>query len=64
MVTVPEETAVTKPVDAFTVATRGLELVQLPPASPVLEYVAVEPMQSGEVPVTVPALALGSTVRL
>ena len=60
---VPALTAVTNPDAAFTVATAGLLLLQDPPASPLLLYVAVAPIQSGEVPLTVPALALGLTVN-
>ena len=59
----PAPTAVTTPVVASTVATAILLLLQDPPASPVLLYEAVEPIQSGEVPLTVPALALGLTVK-
>ena len=55
--------AVTSPEDAFTVATVVLLLLQLPPASPLLVYVAVCPIQSGVVPLTVPALAFGLTVN-
>ena len=60
---VPALNAVTTPDVAFTDATAGLLLLQLPPASPVLLNVAVWPIQSGEVPLTVPALAFGSTVN-
>ena len=61
---VPALKAVTNPDDAFTDATAGLLLLQVPPASPLLVYVAVAPIQSGVVPLTVPALALGFTVKL
>ena len=64
MLVVPAESAVTSPVDAFTVATEVLLLLQVPPASPLLLYVAVWPIQSGEVPLTVPALAFGFTVKV
>ena len=60
---VPAATAVTSPVDAFTVATDVLLLLQVPPALPLLLYVAVWPIQSGDVPLTVPALAFGLTVN-
>ena len=56
-------TAVTKPDEEFTVATEVLLLLQLPPASPLLVYVAVCPIQSGVVPETVPPLAFGLTVN-
>jgi hypothetical protein len=58
----PALTAVTKPLLALTVATEALLLLQVPPASPVLLYVAVPPIQSGEVPLTVPAFTFGLTV--
>ena len=60
---VPAPVAVTTPDVAFTVATDILLLLQVPPASPVLLYVADWPIQSGEVPLTVPAFALGLTVN-
>ena len=60
---VPALNALTTPDVAFTEATAGLLLLQDPPASPVLLYVAVWPIQSGEVPLTVPAFAFGSTVN-
>ena len=61
---VPALNAVTSPVDELTDATDVFELLQLPPASPLLEYAAVAPMQSGEVPLTVPAFAFGLTVKV
>jgi hypothetical protein len=64
MVADPALTAVTSPDTAFTEATAGLLLLQDPPASPVLLYVAVELIQSGEAPLTVPALAFGLTVKV
>ena len=63
MLQVPAPVAVTTPVLGLTVATEVLLLLQLPPASPLLVYVVVAPIQSGVVPVTVPALALGLTVN-
>ena len=62
MFEVPALTAVTNPVPAFTVATAGVPLVQLPPGVPLEVYVAVAPMQSGVVPLTVPALTFGFIV--
>jgi hypothetical protein len=59
---VPAATAVTRPVDEFTVATEVLLLLQVPPSVPLLVNVAVWPMQSGEVPLTVPAVTLAFTV--
>ena len=59
---VPAATAVTTP-DALTVAIDVLELDHAPPPSPLLEYCAVTPIQSGLVPLTVPAFAFGDTVR-
>ena len=64
IVVVPAPTAVTTPVEASTVATAVLLLLHDPPASPVLLYVADEPIQSGEAPVTVPALAFGLTITV
>ena len=64
MFVVPALTAVTKPEIALTVATDVFELLQLPPEVPLLVYVAVAPIQSGDVPLTVPALTLGSTVKV
>ena len=61
MFEVPALTAVTTPVAGTTVATAVLVLLQLPPA-PVVAYVAVPPMQSGDVPLTVPAFTFGLTV--
>ena len=49
---------------ALTVAMAGLLLLQLPPASPLLVYVAVAPAQSGDVPLTAPAFAFGFTVSV
>ena len=63
IVVVPVDSAVTAPVEEFTEATPGLLLLHDPPPSPSLLYVAVDPIQSGDVPLTVPALALGSTVN-
>ena len=63
MTVVPVPTAVTIPDAALTVATDVLLLLHDPPASPVLLYVADEPIQSGEVPLTIPALAFGLTVN-
>src|SRR5580765_1037891 len=62
MSAVPAATAVTSPVDAFTVATEVLVLLHAPPASPLVVYVAVAAIQSGEVPLTVPAFAFGLIV--
>lgn len=59
---IPALNAVTKPVDGFTEATAGFELVQVPPLLPVLLYVVVAPIQSGEVPLMVPAVTSGFTV--
>ena len=61
---IPALIAVTNPDDALTVATAGSLLLQEPPVLPLLEYVAVWPIQSGEVPLIVPALAFGLTVNV
>ena len=63
MLVFPAFIAVAKPVPAFIVATREFVLLQLPPGVPLLLNVAVVPMQSGEVPLTVPAVTFGLTVR-
>lgn len=59
---VPAATAVTSPVEASTVATAVLLLLHVPPAVPFVVKVDVAPVQSGVVPVIVPALTFGSTV--
>ena len=61
---VPALTAVTNPVDELTVATEVLELLQLPPPVPLLVYIVVFPIQSGDVPLTVPADTFGFTVSV
>src|SRR5664280_3021942 len=55
MVTLPGPTAVTKPVAEFTVATRLLLLLQLPPMAPLLDKALVAPEQMVVVPLMVPA---------
>src|SRR5687767_14969985 len=62
MFVVPLLNAVTTPVAEFTVATAVLVLVHTPPGSPLVEYVVTSPMQSGDVPLTVPATTFGLTV--
>ena len=62
MVADPAATPVTTPVAAFTVATDGVRLLQLPPLMPLLVNVVVEPTHTVEAPLTVPALAAGFTV--
>ena len=64
IIVVPALIAVTSPDDAFTVATAVLLLLHAPPAVPLLLYVAVWLIQSGEVPVTVPADTFGLTVNV
>lgn len=64
MLVVPALNAVTKPVPASTNATAALVLLQFPPGGPSLLKVAVEPPQSGEVPLTVPPVTFGFTVRV
>ena len=61
---VPAAIAVTNPDDALTVATPVLLLLQVPPALPLLVYVAVAPIQSGVAPLTVPAFTFGLTVNV
>ena len=61
---VPADTAVTTPV-AVTVATAGTVLLQLPPAvPPAMVYVGVAPIQTGVVPLTVPAVTFAFTVMV
>jgi hypothetical protein len=64
MLTVPPFTAVTTPVDGFTVAIPVLDELHVPPAEPELVKVAVAPVQSGDVPLTVPAFAFGLTFNV
>ena len=64
MLTVPPLTAVTTPVDEFTVAIPVLAELHVPPVSPLLVKVAIAPVHSGEVPLTVPAFAFGFTVSI
>ena len=64
MFAVPAFTAVTRPLAAFTVATAVLLELQAPPDVPLLVYVAVAPIQSGVVPLTVPAVTLALTVTV
>lgn len=59
----PALIAATKPVVLLTVATAVFDEVQEPPPSPLLEYVAVAPMQRGVVPLIVPALVGAFTVN-
>lgn len=60
----PAATPVTTPVTEFTVATRLLLVLQLPPAVPVLVNVVTEPAQSGDEPLTVPAFGRALMVIL
>ena len=65
----PAATAVTTPVEEFTVATPVLSLLHAPVPPPNTTeptvYVVVDPIHCGVVPaVTVPALAVGVTVRV
>ena len=57
----PAETAVTSPVVGLTVATAVFELLHDPPAVPFEEKVARLPIQSGDEPLTVPALTFALT---
>ena len=52
MLAVPAVTPFTTPEVAFTVATDGVRLLQLPPLIPLLVNVAVEPMQTVKAPLT------------
>ena len=61
---VPALTALTTPVPAATVATDVLLLLHVPPAVPVELYCAVLPVHIGVLPLTVPDVTLGVTVKL
>ena len=63
IVVVPAFIVDTTPVEASTVATAVLLLLQVPPVLPLLAKVVVVREQSGDVPVTVPAFAFGLTVN-
>lgn len=63
MIAVPGPTPNTTPF-ASTIAAVALLLVQTPPAVPLLTKVIVEPVQTDEGPLIVPALARGLTVTL
>ena len=54
--------AVNSPVVGLTVATAVFELLHDPPASPFDVNVALAPIQSGDEPLTVPALTFALTV--
>jgi hypothetical protein len=62
MVEVPAETPVTAPVVVFTVAAEVLLLVHVPPLTPSLDKVLIDPVQRNVVPFTVPAFGSGLTV--
>ena len=64
IVAVPPDTAVTNPVVGLTVATAGLLLLHVPPASPLELNVVDVDTHIGEVPVTVPAFTFGLTVKV
>lgn len=64
MVAEPAAPPVTTPVVAFTVATRLLLLLQLPPAVPLLVKVVTEPLHNVEAPLTEPALGRALMVIL
>lgn len=64
IVALPAATPVTTPVTEFTVATKLLLLLQLPPGVPLLLNVAVEPAHMVAEPLTEPALAWGLMVIL
>lgn len=64
MVALPASTPVTTPVAEFTVATRLLLLLQLPPPVPLLVKVVIDPWHSVEEPLTEPALAAALMVIL
>ena len=59
----PAASVVTAPVLASIVATDVLLLLQVPPASPLLVYVAYAPIHNGDVHVITPAFAFALTVN-
>ena len=61
---VPAVTPVTSPVEAFTVATAVLLLLHAPPVVPLLVNVTGLLIHSGVVPVMVPAVTFGLTVKV
>lgn len=64
MVALPAATPVTTPVDEFTIATRLLLLLQLPPEVPLLVNVVTEPAHKVAEPLTEPALGRALMVIL
>ena len=64
MVALPGPTAVTRPLVAFTVATRLLLLLQLPPVAPLLDKTLAAPTQRVVVPLMVPATGIALIVIL
>ena len=64
IVEVPPLTAVTFPPSAFTVAMAVLLLLQVPPKTPLVLYVAWEPIHKGVLPPTVPGFWEANTVTV
>lgn len=64
MVAVPAETPVTTPVVEFTVTTKLLLLLQLPPLIPLLVNVTTEPAHTEDEPLMVPAFGSALMVML
>ena len=65
MIALPAVTPVTSPVVAFTDATAGLLLLQLPvPVEPEIVNGVVKPAQTVDSPLMVPAFAVAFTVML
>ena len=62
MVVFPAATAVTIPVDAFTVAAAVLLLLQVPPTLPLLVNGVDKPAHTDAAPLTVPAFGTAFTV--
>ena len=56
MIAVPIPAAVTTPVDGSIVATEGFAELHVPPASPSVDIVTIEPILSAVVPLITPAL--------
>ena len=62
MVEVPAEIPVTAPVVAFTVAAEVLLLLHVPPLTPSLDNVVIDPVHRKVVPFIVPAFGSGLTI--
>ena len=64
MIAIPAATGVIKPIDELTVATISLELVNVPPVSPLLEKVVVPFVQTDCIPLNIPAIGDFVTITI